>query len=182
MVTPSRKFLQNSHSNLYYYFLNDLFIYFIFGCTGSSLLHMGFLYLQQAGACLHCGAAAFHCSGFSCGAWAAGHTGFSRCSTWAQLWPTGLVALRHVESSQTRIEPMSSVLAGRFLSTLPPGKFPTSTLKHQTFTWFPHSTLTRLQQSPSQARASMLRPSFIWDKGLKLKEICIFQLRLGCSW
>ena len=122
MVTPSRKFLQNSHSNLYYYFLNDLFIYFIFGCTGSSLLHMGFLYLQQVGACLHCGAAAFHCSGFSCGAWAAGHTGFSRCSTWAQLWPTGLVALWHVESSQTRIEPMSSVLAGRFLSTVPAGK------------------------------------------------------------
>ena len=144
-----------------FFLKNCLFIYFILGCTGSSLLHMGFLYLQQAGASLHCGAAALHCSGLSCGAWAAGHIGFSRCSTWAQLWRTGLVALRHVKSSQTRIEPMSSVLAGRFLSTVPPGKFPTSTLKHQTFTCFPHSTLTRLRQSPSQARASMLGPSFI---------------------
>ena len=33
-----------------------------------------------------------------------------------------LVALRHVESSQTRDWTMSPVLAGRFLSTVPPGK------------------------------------------------------------
>ena len=43
-----------------------LFYLFIFGCVGSSLLHAGFLYLQQAGATLHCGAQASHCSGFSC--------------------------------------------------------------------------------------------------------------------
>ena len=98
---------------LYYYFLNYLFIYFIFVCTGSSLLHTDFLYLQQVGSSLHCGVPAFHCSGFSCGAWAVGHTGLSSCGTWAQLWPIGLVALWHVEPSQTRIEPMSSALAGR---------------------------------------------------------------------
>ena len=51
-----------------------LLIYlFIFGSVGSSLLHAGFLQLQRAGATLHCGAWASHCSGFSCcGAWALG--------------------------------------------------------------------------------------------------------------
>ena len=53
-----------------------LFIYLsIFGCVGSSLLRVGFLYLQRAGAALRCGARASHCGGFSCcgaralGAW-----------------------------------------------------------------------------------------------------------------
>ena len=49
---------------------------FIFGCIGSSLLLMGFLYLHRAGATLRCGAQASPCGGFSCcgaqalGAWA----------------------------------------------------------------------------------------------------------------
>ena len=52
--------------------------YFIFGCTGSSLLHMDFPWLQQAGVTLRCGAWASHCSAFShCGAQAAG--------TWASV-------------------------------------------------------------------------------------------------
>ena len=42
------------------------FIYFIFGCIGSSLLCAGFLQLQGAGATLRCGARASHCGGFSC--------------------------------------------------------------------------------------------------------------------
>ena len=101
-----------------------LFIYlFIFGCSGSSLLHAGFLQLQQAGATLRWGARASHCSGFSCcGAWAlsawasvvVAH-GLSSCGSRAQqlwlagcraqaqqLWHTGLVALRHVRSCWTR--------------------------------------------------------------------------------
>ena len=45
---------------------------FIFGCVGSSLLRVGFLYLRQAGATLRCGAWASHCCGFSCGARALG--------------------------------------------------------------------------------------------------------------
>ena len=60
-------------------------------------------------------------------------TGFSSCSTWAQqLWLTGsraqaqqlwhkvLVVLQHVGSSQTRA--LTHVLAGRFLTTVPPRK------------------------------------------------------------
>ena len=38
------------------------------------------------------------------------------------LWHTGLVALRHVGSSQTRLEPVCPALAGGFLTTAPPGK------------------------------------------------------------
>ena len=57
--------------------------------TGSSLLHMGFLWLQQERAALHCRAQTSHCSGFShrelqvLGAWApvvAAHR-FSICGT-----------------------------------------------------------------------------------------------------
>ena len=60
---------------LRFFFLINLFIfiYFIFGCIGSSLLLAGFLYLRRVGATLRCGAWASHCSGFSCcGAWALG--------------------------------------------------------------------------------------------------------------
>ena len=60
-----------------------------------------FLSLWWAAATLGCSARASHCGGFSCcGAWA---LGFRICSTQAQLlWPLGSVALRHVESFQTR--------------------------------------------------------------------------------
>ena len=101
------------------FLLKNKFIYlFIFGCVGSSLLHMGFLQLRREGATLHCGAWASHFSlrwllllrstGSRC-------AGFSSCGTWAQqlwlagfrvqaqqLWHTGLVAPHHVGSSRTR--------------------------------------------------------------------------------
>ena len=38
---------------------------FIFGCSGSSLLHAGLLQFRQARTTLHCSAQASHCSGFS---------------------------------------------------------------------------------------------------------------------
>ena len=54
-------------------FKKFLFILFVFGCIGSSLLCTGFLYLQWAGATLCCGAWASHRGGFSCwGVWALG--------------------------------------------------------------------------------------------------------------
>ena len=74
-----------------------LFIFFnFFGCVGSSLLCEGPPQLRQAGATPHRGARASH------------HRGLSRCGAQTpdpqaqQLWPTGLVAPRHVGSSQTR--------------------------------------------------------------------------------
>ena len=49
--------------------------------------------------------------------------GFSCCRVWSQqLQCMGLVALRHVYLSGPGIEPQSPALAGRFLSTVPPGK------------------------------------------------------------
>ena len=86
------------------------FIYFIFGCVGSSLLHAGFLQLWRAGATLHCGAWASHCSGFSCCRACA--LGARAQKLWLvgsspqvqQLWRMDLVAQRHVGSSWTRAQ------------------------------------------------------------------------------
>ena len=65
----------------------NLFIYFIFGCVGSSLLWAGFLWLQRTGATLHCGARASHRGGFSCcRAQALGSRAscrLSSCGSWA---------------------------------------------------------------------------------------------------
>ena len=80
----------------YLFIFNNYFIYFIFGCVGSSFLCEGFLQLWQAGATLHRGARASH------------YHDPSRCGAQApdaqaqQLWLTGPVAPRHVGSSQTR--------------------------------------------------------------------------------
>ena len=102
----------------------NLFYLFIFGCIRPFLLHTGFLQLQQAGATLRCCVQASHCSGFSCcGTWAVGARasvivtrGLSSCGSRAQL-------LRGMwDLPGPGIEPMSSALAGEFLTTAPPGK------------------------------------------------------------
>ena len=68
------------------------FIYFIFGCVGSSLTRRLFSGCSERGATLPCGARASHCGGFSCcrawdlGTWAsvvAAH-GLSGCGSRAQ--------------------------------------------------------------------------------------------------
>ena len=53
------------YSHILFFFIN-LFIYFIFGCVGSALLHAGFLWLRRAGAALRCNARASQWGGFSC--------------------------------------------------------------------------------------------------------------------
>ena len=66
-------------------FFKSLFI-FIFGCTGSLLLHVGFPQLWSARATLQlrCINSSFH--GVSCcGAEPLGHAVFSSCGTWALL-------------------------------------------------------------------------------------------------
>ena len=74
-----------------------VFYLFIFGCIGSSLLCMSFHCSEWGLLC--CGTWASHCGGFSWRAQALGDAGFSSCGTWASV----VVALRHVESSRTRI-------------------------------------------------------------------------------
>ena len=82
--------------SFFFQFLFYLFIYlFIYGCVGSSFLCKGFLQLRQVCATLHRGARASHYRGLSC-------CGVQAPDVQAQqLWLTGLVAPRHVGSSQT---------------------------------------------------------------------------------
>ena len=86
-----------TYSSFFFFFFFFKFIYLLFfGCVGSPFLCEGFLQLRQAGATLHRGAWASHYRGLSC------------CGAQApdaqaqQSWLTGLVAPRHVGSSQTR--------------------------------------------------------------------------------
>ena len=126
--------IQKYFNSTFFFKLSNLF--FIFGCVGSSLLHMGFLQLWRAGATLHCSVRASHCGGFSCcQAWALGvrasvvatrglsscgsralECRLSSCGTWAQL------LLGMWDLLGPGLEPMSPALAGRFLTTAPPGK------------------------------------------------------------
>ena len=126
---PAHGYLQQLYS--FIIFEIYLFIYlFIFGCIGSSLLHVGFLQLRRAGATLPCGAWASHCGGVSllCST-ASRRTGFSSCGMQAQqlwlvgsraqaqqLWCTGLVAPQHVESSQTRARTHVPCIGRRILN------------------------------------------------------------------
>ena len=113
--------------------------YFTFGCVGSLLLHAGFLQLRQVE-----DYSSLRCAGFSLWwlllLWSMGsrRMGFSSCGMQAQqlwltgsraqaqqLWRTGLVA--HVSCGmwdlpRPGLEPVSPALAGRFLTTAPPGK------------------------------------------------------------
>ena len=83
---------------LYIYIFNVFIYLFIFGCVGSSFLREGPLQLRRVGATLHRGARASHRRGLSlCGAQAPDAQA-------QQLWLTGLVAPRHVGSSQTRAQ------------------------------------------------------------------------------
>ena len=139
------------------FFFLIYFIYlFIFGCVESLLLFTGFLQLQRAGATLCCNAWASHCSGFSCcGARALG----ARASVVAArgLSSCGSRALEHMLSScgaraqllrgmwdlpRPGLEPMSPALAGRFLTTVPPGK-------PQNYFLIPSSLLPPLQLLPT---------------------------------
>ena len=93
----------------YYYFKIILFIYllFIFGCAGSSLLRGLFSSCSELGLLPRCGVWVSHCGGFSCrGAW----------TLWHSLNSCGLVALQHIEP-RSETGPMSLALAGRFFNT-----------------------------------------------------------------
>ena len=98
---------------------------FIFGCTGSLLLHGLFSSCREWGLLSSCGAQASHWSGFSsvvaacglssCSSWPLEHR-LSSCGAWTQLLCSMWVL------SIPGIEPVSPVLAGTFFTTEPPGK------------------------------------------------------------
>ena len=88
------------------------------------------LFRSRVGATLHCVAQASYCGGFSCcGAWALGARasvvaarGLSSCGSRASL-------LRRVwDLPGPGLKPVSPALAGRFLTTTPPGKSSSSVL------------------------------------------------------
>ena len=84
-------------------------------------------------ATLLCSEWASYCGGFSCcGAQALVCKGFSSCSTQAQL-PFGLWDLPRLG-----IKPVSPALAGRFLTTGPPGKSKFALLCIRTAPIYPH--------------------------------------------
>ena len=94
-------------------FFKNLFIY---GCAGSLLLCMDFLYFQQMGSTLFHSVQISHCDGFSCCRAQALKHGLSNCGTWVQL-------LRSMWNlPRPRIELISRSLASEFLTTGPPGK------------------------------------------------------------
>jgi len=109
--------------------LNALFCNFIFVPVLGLRCWAGFLQLQWGGLFSSCGARASHCSGFSFwGAQVLGCMGFSTCGSWAVEHRLIVVVHECVDLPGSRIEPMSPALAGRFLSTAPPGK-PTKSIK-----------------------------------------------------
>ena len=71
-------------NNLFCFFKkSSIFILFIFDCTGSSLLHSGFLQLWQAGLLSSCSTRASHFGGFSCCIAQALKHGLSSCDAQA---------------------------------------------------------------------------------------------------
>ena len=106
-----------------------IFVYFVFDRTGSLLLRAGFLWLQRAGATLHCCALTSHFGGVSCcgaqvlGTWASviAVRGLRSCGTLAQCFAACRIFLEQV----------SNPCAGRFSSTGPPGKSQSSFLNSQ---------------------------------------------------
>ena len=121
-----------------YIFLNKFIYFFICLFVAALGLHCcaHFLQLWRAGATLRCGVWASHCGGFSCcGARALGTRasvvvarGLSSCGSWAlecRLSSCGAWAqlLRGMwDLPRPGLEPVSPALAGRFSTTVPPGK------------------------------------------------------------
>jgi len=96
-------------------FLKNLFLLFSFA-LGLHCCVQAFSSWRRIGATLCRGAQASHCVGFSCGAQALGHMGFSGCGAGTLLVHSVWDLLR------PGMEPMFPALAGRFLSSLPLGK------------------------------------------------------------
>ena len=95
---------------------------FIFSCAGSSLLLGAFsgcgewgLFFIAAPRLLIVWLLLLHSTG-------SGLLGFSSCSTWAQSWCRAWLLQGLCDLPGPGIKPVSPALAGRFLSTMPPGK------------------------------------------------------------
>lgn len=106
-----------------------MFYLFLFGCTGSLLLHGLSLVAVSRGYSFIAVPRASRCSGFSCcGTQAPESTGFSSCGSWALeyrlsscgVWPYLLWGMWDLP--RPGIEPVSIALQGGFFTTEPSGK------------------------------------------------------------
>ena len=105
--------LQGKRSSFSLFLKKNVFI-FIFGCT--SLMFTGFLSLWRARSTLPYSSQSSHCGGLSCcGAEAL------ECRHSCGAWASQLCGMRDLPL--LAIKPVFPALAGRFLSTAPPGKF-----------------------------------------------------------
>ena len=108
------------HSEKYFFF------FFWLGWVFIALRRLSLVVAIRA--TLHCGAQASHCSGFSCcraqslGRWASVVAAHGLKPSGSVSWYMGLVAPGMWNLPGPEIKPMSPLLAGRFLSTAPPGK------------------------------------------------------------
>ena len=117
-----------------------LFLYYlsVFDCGGSSWLHLGFVWLQQAGLLSSCDAQTYcsvlsccgvwaYCGVLSCcGARALGCTGFSRCGSCSQqlqLKCSLVHSLSFPMACGIYLDQGSNPLADGFLTSELPGKF-----------------------------------------------------------
>ena len=99
----------------------------VFDCVGSSLLGGLFSTYGKQGLLSSCGVRASHCTAFSGRRRDLVRAGFSSCGSWAlehrlSSCGSGLVALWHVGSSQTRNRTPDSCIGRRFFTTELPGK------------------------------------------------------------
>ena len=117
---PGVKPRYDKHNEPFFFFKKTALYLFmcVFGCAGSSLSDVCFLYFWLVEATLRCSARASHCSGFSCGRARALERMLSSCGTRAYL-PRGMWDLPGPGT-----ELASPALQGGFLTTGPPGKPP----------------------------------------------------------
>ena len=105
-----------------------LFLYYlsVFDCGGSSWLHLGFVWLQQAGLLSSCDAQTYCIVLSCCGARALGCTGFSRCGSCSQqlqLKCSLVHSLSFPMACGIYLDQGSNPLADGFLTSELPGKF-----------------------------------------------------------
>ena len=79
LILPCHQVLQYCFFLIQIYLF--IYLFYLFGCIGSSLLPVGFLQLRQAAATLRCSLWASHCGVFSCRSTGSRHAGFSSCCT-----------------------------------------------------------------------------------------------------
>ena len=120
---------QSTAQQLWFYFTLSIYLFFRCCCAGSWLLHTGFLQWWQVGAILPCSAWASHYGGiFCCGTQAPGAAVSESQHAGSVVVVLQLMLHGMWNISRPGIEPMSTALAERFLSTISSVQFSPSAM------------------------------------------------------